>query len=594
MKLIERAEDGGGWAARLSQPRWALTGLGLLTLVSFAPSLRAGFVYDDQWTIVHNSSVRSFVHFSDLWTGKAMREGMADAWRPLMVVSQMLDYHVFGLRPLGHHLHNLLWHLACVLLLYGLCLRVFGARDLALGCAALFAIHPVHVEPVAAINYREDLISTALGLAALLLLWPRGGVGEYPRPRALLGSAALLLGGLLAKESVAVLPLVYLGLCLALPGPATAASRLRSALPGTAALLAAVAAHLAWRWITTGSVDPYPALGSTMPLAGQGFLQRLPTHAEALVRSTAQAIVPLGLSPEYPVVPRSWASAAGLGSVALLLALTTSTAWLLLRRRGLLACAALIWLMGWLPYAGLLSLPNLRADRYAYLPAWGCCLLWAGALLRLPGPEVRRWAVTVLIGVFLVLTIRQQNIWRSELHLWSAASRAAPASVRAIAGLARAQSLAGLHADAERSARHALALAGRSGLPHLILANVLVRANQPARALAHYRSAESLGVRHPDHLYTSWGWALFRLGHTEEAERTLRRAIDRNPGLAVAHANLARVLLAQDRRADAAAALRRAIDLAPEQRSYREELRRLERLELRFPPVNTRTGNGTR
>jgi 4-amino-4-deoxy-L-arabinose transferase-like glycosyltransferase len=431
VKLVERSEDAGGWAGRLSRPRWALAGLGLLALVCFAPSLRSGFVYDDQWTIVHNSSIRSFARFSDLWTGKAMREGVADAWRPLMVLSQMLDYRVFGLRPPGHHLHSLLWHLACVLLLYGLCLRVFGARDLALGCAALFAVHPLHVEPVAAINYREDLISSALGLAALLVLWPRGPADRRPRPRALLGGAALLLGGLLAKESVAVLPLVYLGLRLALPGPESFRVRLRSAAPATAALLAAVAAHLAWRWVTTGSVDPYPALGSTIPMAGQSFLVRFPTHAEALAKSTAQALLPLGLGPEYPFVQRSWASAAGLGSVAVVVALTTSTGWLLWRQRGLLSCALLIWLLGWLPYSGLLPLPNLRADRYAYLPAWGICLLWAGALLRLPGAELRRWAVTLLLGLFLVLTIRQQNIWRSELHLWSAATRSAPASVRA-------------------------------------------------------------------------------------------------------------------------------------------------------------------
>ena len=127
---------------------------------------------------MHNSVIRSFSALPDLLTGKAVREGVPDGWRPLMVFSLMLDYRLFGGGATGYHLHSVLWHLGCVILVFVAVRRWFGEGPLALATAVLFAIHPIHVEPVSAINYREDLLAAFFHLPRWPP-WPPGG----PRTR---------------------------------------------------------------------------------------------------------------------------------------------------------------------------------------------------------------------------------------------------------------------------------------------------------------------------------------------------------------------------------------------------------------------------
>jgi Flp pilus assembly protein TadD len=118
----------------------------------------------------------------------------------------------------------------------------------------------------------------------------------------------------------------------------------------------------------------------------------------------------------------------------------------------------------------------------------------------------------------------------------------------------------------------------------LVLANVLVRAGSPAEALEHYPRASALGVRHPGHLYTSWGVALYRAGRLAQAEAVLRRAVKKNANLAEAHANLGLVLAAQGRTQEAVQALRRAAALAPDRTWISRQLHRLENRRGRNQP----------
>jgi hypothetical protein len=533
----------------------------LLAFVCFVPALSGQFVFDDHWTIVHNSAIRSFDRLPDLFSGKAVADQVPDAWRPLMVVSHMVDYRLFGLRPIGFHLHSLLWHMACVLVAFQLVWRLARRSELALVAAALYAVHPLVVEPVAAINYREDLLATFFSLAALTVLLDPVERRLRRFGWATLGAALLLGVGLLAKGTAAVTPLLFVALGLA------TRERLRTLLPTALGLSAVVGLFVLWRWVTAGAVNPYLQLGVSTAHKDAGGLTTMLTQAEVFARTAAQMVIPVGLSPEY-----GQALQAGfLGVVGLVLLVGLALAAVVLARRGHVveSWASFVICVGWIPASGLLPLPNLRADRYVYLPLLGFCLLAAALVARL-GKRVQPAVVVLTLFVLGLLAVGQQGVWRSELALWTRAAQSAPDSSRAFRGLARAQAQDGRLTQAERTARHGLSILD-SGNTRLVLANILARQRRLQDALEQYEGAHRLGVRHPAYLYASWGWIKHQAGG-DDAEHLLRRAIRHDPSLALAHANLGQVLAAKGRHLAACRSMRAAVKLAPERSLYRRLL----------------------
>jgi hypothetical protein len=110
-----------------------------------------------------------------------------DAGRPTLLATEIVDHLLWGEAPWGYHLQSLAWHLGVSLLFFSGLAALTGELPLALTAAALFAVHPLGVEAVAAINYREDLLSAFFLLAALCAIgaarqWGKGGAGRAPPP----------------------------------------------------------------------------------------------------------------------------------------------------------------------------------------------------------------------------------------------------------------------------------------------------------------------------------------------------------------------------------------------------------------------------
>ena len=177
----------------------------LLTAAVYFPVASADFVWDDQWLLVENVRLRGdllpllatdYATLSDL-------PGQAGYWRPLLMADYWMDWRLFGLDPMGWHLHSLGWHLIAVGFLFRL-LQPFGPWP-ALGGAAWMALHPLNSEAVAWVSARNDPMATALLLGGLLAL--------RRRERAWWGVGALLsLGALLCKESAILAPVFLWGL----------------------------------------------------------------------------------------------------------------------------------------------------------------------------------------------------------------------------------------------------------------------------------------------------------------------------------------------------------------------------------------------
>jgi tetratricopeptide (TPR) repeat protein len=551
-------------------PASATAALVLLVVLFHGPSLANGFVYDDAWTVASNPILRNPGNLTRLLGPELARAGFPDAGRPTMLASEILDHALFGLQPWGYHLQSLIWHLGVVLLFYAGLRRLHGSLPIPLAAAALVAVHPVDVEAVAAINYREDLLAAFFLLLCLTATEKARATSGRFGPVALRAVAVLAaLVAALAKENAYVAPLllVLLDACR----PVKPVRWIRWTDP----LLLALAAGLvfAWRWWVMGD----PGLVSRGAEIPHQHPQAAFTSGRAILvffHGLLQFLWPRGFAPEYPA-PAPAEGAAGLALLSLgllmggLLGLRKRAPWFAL---GLLGAV-----IAYLPNLGLLPLTNLRADRYFYLPslgfAWAVVLAVAAALDRFPRLRDRTILEIPVVGlaacaVLLFLGMRsleQGRIWRHDVALFSAAIRTAPGSQRAWIGLAGAKLRAGNLLDALGAAERALGL-GDDFHSRQMYGLVLLAQGDAIGARIQLGRALSKGppAHHRAQILNNLGYAELKLGRTEEALPRFALARKLDPHFDRPWLNAARVLLDHGDQTGAAALLGELLQKTPE------------------------------
>ncbi len=186
---------------------WAVCGFLLLAVgLVFGQTVRHEFIaYDDDGYIYDNPQVTAGLTRSGLWY--ALTDGPYSEWFPLTTLSHMLDCQLYGLNPAGHHLTNVLLHAASSVLLFLVLLRMTGDLWPSAWVAAVFAIHPLHVESVAWVAERRDMLS---GLFFMLTLGAYAFYAERPSPARYLAVAGCLALGLMSKPMLVTVPCVLL------------------------------------------------------------------------------------------------------------------------------------------------------------------------------------------------------------------------------------------------------------------------------------------------------------------------------------------------------------------------------------------------
>ena len=215
------------------------------TAAAYAPVLRAGFVnFDDIQYVTGNPAVQGGLSRRGLVFACTAMQGF---WHPITWLSHELDCELYGLRPEGHHATSLLIHLATVAVCQAAWTALTGARWRALAIAAMYALHPLHVESVAWIADRKGLLADLFWMTAL---WGYARYARTLRPGDYLLTAAAFLAGLASKSTLLPLPAALLILDfwpLARLGPENAARR-RALVEKIPLFAAAVGfAVLAWR-----------------------------------------------------------------------------------------------------------------------------------------------------------------------------------------------------------------------------------------------------------------------------------------------------------------------------------------------------------
>ncbi len=358
---------------------WGVCGFLLLaTGIIYCQTLRHGFLnYDDNGYVFANPYVTSGLTGESAWW--ALTDGPYGEWYPLTMLSHMLDCELYGLNAGGHHLTNVLLHAATSIALFLILWRMTDDIWPSAFVAAVFAVHPQHVESVAWVAERRDVLS---GLFFVLALGAWLGYVRRGRPLGgYLLAAAMFVLGLMAKPMIVTLPplLVLLDFWpLARLGAAGDTPRWTASVdrPGALKLvleklpLAALAAGVCAMTLRTHNA------GGT-PLA---WPVRIGNAAVSCVTYVVQFFYPADLAACYPVQsagPPPWQVA---GAIAVLVAI--SAAAVIWRRQCPYVFVGWFWLLGMLsPVLGFVQVSDhSMADRYMYLPSIGLLIIAAWGL----------------------------------------------------------------------------------------------------------------------------------------------------------------------------------------------------------------------
>lgn len=507
--------------------------LAITTLAVFSEVRNHQFVnYDDNRYVTENRVVQAgLTREGAVW---AFTTTHASNWHPLTWLSHMLDCELFGANPRAHHLSNLILHLANSLLLFLIFKRMTGMLWQSAFVAALFAIHPLHVESVAWVSERKDVLSAfflMLTLWAYLYYVVSPGFGRY------LLVLLLFAIGLMAKPMLVTLPFVLLLMDYWPLGRFQLASRRDDSNPNISKS-------------TNLKGQPRPPLGlvsEKLPLLAVSALSSLATflvqQSEAAVQSLAvfplevrvanalmsymtyvgKTIWPRHLAVFYPH-PGHVAFWKIAGAVLFLVGVST----LVIRkaRRHPYLATGWLWYLGTLvPVIGLVQVgAQSMADRYTYVPSIGLFVMIAwGAPHLMPR---RAWRhVVIALSTGSVLLALMVTAWLQVRH-WH---------------------------DSRALFEHAIKVTHENALAHHNLGMALYRQGRVGEAIAQYRKAMAINSNYAL-AHNSLGAALVTQGGFKEAITHFSRALQINPHYDDAQKNLRIALKQTDKSADGAEA----------------------------------------
>ena len=491
--------------------------------------------YDDPQYVTDRPEVRAGLTGESLLWAATSSQGAN--WFPTTRLSHLIDAELWGMAPGGHHATNLLLHVTNAVLLFLVLRSLTGAFWRSWLVAALFAVHPLHVETVAWVSERKGMLSTTFWLLTMgsYTAWIRQPTA--PRKAATLMLLAL---GLMSKSMLVTLPCVFLLLDYWPLG------RLRSAddLPG---LLREKWPYFALVLLSCGAT--VLAQRVAMP-ADLSLLERLSVALMAPVTYLQQLVWPSGLAAMYPNPYVSGAGGEPFGAAELLGAATVLAAasFVALIRPGRpWSRVGWLWYLGTLvPVLGIVQVGSqAHADRYTYVPLIGIYLIiaWGAGEIAERGPALKR-SVAACAGLVLVLlggaTAVQASHWRDGISLLERALVAAPDHGIIHQELGRELLVQGRSQEALVHLERAVEISPRKVKALIFLAEAKRQAGLPAEAIALYEQALTI---QPGNAYAHNNLAanLENVGRRDEAIAHYRRALELRPGWGTVRQNLERL-----------------------------------------------------
>lgn len=466
--------------------------------------------YDDTAYVTNNPYIRSGLTLKGIvW---AFSTTYICNWHPLTWVSHMLDIQLFGLNPVGHHLVNVLFHLANTFLLFTFLRITTGAIWRSYCVALLFALHPLHVESVAWIAERKGLLSSFFWLLTILAYVAYTRNPKLSRYLPLVGFFFL---GLLSKPMIITIPFVLLlldywplgRLRIHAPavGPTVSISQFTPLLRLVMEKLPLFALALASGIITYSAQKSGGAVNLLTP---SSFWQNVANAFLAYMSYIGKMLWPTGLAVFYPFDASAIIPWTVISAVLCLLIISYLAIWGGMERKYLIT--GWLWYTGSLvPVIGLVRVGSQSmADRYTYIPLIGLFIIvvW-GTTDLLENWRYKKQALFISAGSIIiaitVVTWIQIQFWRNPQTLFS----------------------------------HALKVTKNNWIAHYNLGSALLKQGKDKEALAHLLETVRINPGFFE-AYNNIGIAYENFGNNFDAIKAYKIAIRSNPNFADAHFNL--------------------------------------------------------
>ena len=539
--------------------------------------------YDDNHYVTDNRHVRSGLTWEGtIWAFTATHAGN---WHPLTWLSHMLDCQIYGLNPGGHHVTGLLFHLMNTLLLFVVLKQMTGALWRAAFVSALFALHPLHVESVAWVAERKDVVSAFFWL---ITMWAYVRYVKSPVFSRYLLVLIFFALGLMAKPMVVTLPFVLL-LMDYWPLGRLQLNSLSNLWGEKAGVRGAL-----WEKVPLFAIA---AVSSVITLVAQqsggaiASMHHLPIDVRMVnalvsyVSYIGKMIWPLKLAIFYPhpgMLPIWQAAGAGLLLVCISIFVIRAG------RRAPYLAVGWLWYLGTLvPVIGFVQVgAQSMADRYTYLPliglfimiAWGVADLAARWRYRSPALFV---STGVVLLAFMICTWLQAGHWKNSITLYEHTLDVSADNHLAHNNLGSALVEQGNLKDAIVHYSEAVRIQSEYLDAHFNLGVVLMRTGRLKEAMVHY--FEAVRIK-PDHAVAHYnlGWVLAEQGNFKQAISHYSRAVQIKPDYIDAHNNLGAALLRRKRFREAISHFSRVLQIKPDDADAHKNLRIALAAELRY------------
>ncbi len=493
--------------------------------------------YDDGDYVTDNSHIQDgLTRKSIIW---AFTTAHAVNWHPMTWMSHMLDYQIFKLWAGGHHLTNLLFHIANSLLLFLVFRKMTGCIWRSAFVAAVFALHPLHVQSVAWVSERKDLLSAFFWM---LTLWAYARYAQRPGWAAYIWIIIFFILGLLSKPMVVTLPFVLLLLDywplhrFRLGGAedhrhVPIAGLIQEKIP--LFLLSAISAGITFSVQQQGgAVESFDAIP---------FTERLANAFITYVTYIIKTLFPTKLAAFYPY-PESFSGWKVFAAVMMIAVLTGLALWFI--HRAPYVTVGWLWFAGTLvPVIGIVQVGfQSMADRYMYLPMIGLTIPVAWGIPEIVSKWRHRQAwlgisAALALAVLAIVSWMQTGHWKNSQTLFEHALEVTSGNYIAHNNLGNVFFRQGRMKAAIDQFRKAILIKSDHAEAHFNLANTLMDTGDTDGAMTHYLYALAARPGY-EKACNNLGNLLLKLGRADEAIAYYQRAIAINPGYAQARYNL--------------------------------------------------------
>ncbi|MBL7068641.1 MAG: tetratricopeptide repeat protein [Candidatus Omnitrophica bacterium] len=495
-------------------------------------SLNGEFVFDDNVLVKENIYIKNHSRIKNLFTENiASGAGRKTSfYRPLQMITYMIDFSLWRLNVKGYHLTNILLHIAASLCLYWFITILFKERLLSLFTSVLFVTHPIHTEAVTYISGRSDMLCAIFLLLCVIFYIKSLGIDKA---RYHFFTLAAYILAILSRESSVILPAVLLLYHYAFKKKLD----YNRFLP----ILGIAAFYIFLRFTFLNAIMPQVS-------GGDPLFERLPGFFVALTNYARLLILPIGLHMEYGKRTFSFVNPQVLSGIAIFVTLLVFA----FRKKpaGGIAFFSISWfLVMLLPVSNIFPINAYMAEHWLYLPSIGFFLLLAKGLTYLFESGARKKLAILSLAALTVfysfLTIRQNNYWSDAISFYERTLECAPDSLKAQNNLGNAYRQKGEYQKAIRCYEGVLKKDPNHGEAYYNLGLTYSALGRKDKAAELYRKAIGITPDHADS-YNNLGRIYIEMGKVQDAIRLFEEAIEADPNYVGAYTNLGNIYLKID------------------------------------------------